>query len=115
MITCKTCKNKFMSFAESGICSECGEPWSQEQNEPLMAREPAGWKSSHRKTLPSSGEPKQTRKETDWLKVAVRTVLLLVALVIGLAKSARNFVRTQRNHGVNQPAENTTRRSTGVN
>ena len=55
------------------------------------------------------------RKETDWLKVAVSTVLVLFGLALSLARTARNFGRSFNSHSVNTPAENTEQHITGVN
>lgn len=118
MITCKACENKFISFSESGLCNECGEPWSHAQGEQLMTPEPKGWKVSDRQTLAANkydnGNPVR-RKETDWLKVAVSTVLILFGLALSFARTARNFGRSFNSHSVNTPAENTEQHITGVN
>ena len=118
MITCKVCENKFISFSENGLCNECGEPWSHDQNKQLMTPEPKGWKVSDRQTLAANKLENGNhvrRKETDWLKVAVSTVLVLFGLALSLARTARNFGRSFNSHSVNTPAENTEQHITGVN
>ncbi len=50
------------------------------------------------------GTTRQTQ-ETDWLTVAVRTVLILGCLAIGIARTARRYARTTSNHRVNTPAD----------
>ena len=83
-----------------------------------MATEPEGWKVSDRKILAANEYNNGNyvrRKETDWLKVAVSTVLVLFGLTLSFEKLARNFGRTQRNQSVNTPAGNTGQHITGVN